>query len=153
MARGQGECHEEVQEGAFCYSLGDPVAWIQEGGEACSSPDRVLAGADVAGGKVVEEESQAFPHRLQKEPGCVQGGSFDVKGGDDEVYRVHVGDGVLEMASCGDRPGMAPPRLAGMLGSRWRQMRRRRTVQTIWTSVTVQTMGRQLSGLAQSRFL
>ena len=35
------------------------------------------------------------------------------------------------MASCGDRPGMAPQRLAGMWGSRWGQMRRRRTVQTI----------------------
>ena len=28
---GQGECHEEVQIGAFCSSLGDPAAWLQEG--------------------------------------------------------------------------------------------------------------------------
>ena len=48
-----------------------------------------------------------------------------------------------KMASCGDRPGTAPQRLAGMLGSRWGRMRRRRTVQTILTSVTAQTMGRQ----------
>ena len=33
---GQGERHEKVQEGAFCSSLGDPAAWLQEGGEACS---------------------------------------------------------------------------------------------------------------------
>ena len=44
---------------------------------------------------------------------------------------------------------MAPQRLAGMWGSRWGRMRRRRTVQTILTPVTAQTMGRQLSGLAQ----
>ena len=54
---GQGERHEKVQEGAFCSSLGDPAAWLQEGGEACSSADRVFAGADVAGGKVVEGEA------------------------------------------------------------------------------------------------
>ena len=93
---GQGDCHKEVQEGAFCSSLGDPAVWLQERGEACSSSDRVLAGADAARGEVVEGEAQAFPHRLQKEPGSVREGSFDVEGGDDEVYRVHVGDGVLE---------------------------------------------------------
>ena len=54
------------------------------------------------------------------------------------------------MASCGDRRGMAPQRLAGMWGSRWGRMRRRRMVQTILTSVTAHTMGRQLSGFAQS---
>ena len=91
---GKGERHVEVQEGAFCSPLGDPAAWLQEGGEACSSADRVFAGADVARGEVVEREAQAFPHRLQKEPGGVQGGSFDVEGGDDEIYRVQVGDGV-----------------------------------------------------------
>ena len=53
----QGERHEEVQEGAFCSSLGDPAAWLQKEGEACSSVDRVFAGADVAGGEVVEGES------------------------------------------------------------------------------------------------
>ena len=58
-----------------------------------------------------------------------------------------------KMASCGDRPGMAPQRLAGMWGSRWGRMRRRRMVQTILTSVTPQTLGRQLSGLTQSPFL
>ena len=42
---------------------------------------------------------------------------------------------------------MAPQRLAGMWGSRWGRMRRRRMVQTILTSVTAQTMGRQLSGV------
>ena len=54
---GQGERHEKVQEGAFCSSLGDPAAWLQEGGEACSSADCVFAGADVAGGEVVEGEA------------------------------------------------------------------------------------------------
>ena len=69
----------------------------------------------VAGGEVVEGEAQALPHRLQKELGCVREGSFDVEGGDDEVYRVHVGDGVLEEDGLvGDLPGMAPQRLAGM---------------------------------------
>ena len=92
---GQGECHEEVQEGAFRSSLGDPAAWFQEGPEACSSADCVLAGAVVAGGGVVEGEAHAFPHRLQKEPGSVEEGSLDVEGGNDEVHRVHVGDGVL----------------------------------------------------------
>ena len=58
-----------------------------------------------------------------------------------------------KMASCGDRPGMALQRLAGMWGSRWGQMRRRRTGQTILTSLTAQTMGRQFSGLAQSTLL
>ena len=58
-----------------------------------------------------------------------------------------------KMASCGDRPGMAPQRLAGMWDSRWGRMQRRRMVQTIFTSVTAQTMGRQLSGFAQSPFL
>ena len=57
------------------------------------------------------------------------------------------------MASCGDRPGMAPQKLAGMWGSRWGRMRRRRMVQSIFTSVTAQTMGRQLSGWAQSPYL
>ena len=53
----QGERHEEVEEGAFCSSLGDPAAWFQEGGEACSSADRVFAGADSAGGEVVGGEA------------------------------------------------------------------------------------------------
>ena len=57
------------------------------------------------------------------------------------------------MASFGDRPAMAPQRLAGMWGSKWGQMRRKTTVQTILTSVTAETMGRQLSGWAQSPFL
>ena len=58
-----------------------------------------------------------------------------------------------KMASCGDRPGMASQRLAGMWGSRWGRMRRRRMVQMILISVTAQTMGCQLFGFAQSRFL
>ena len=58
-----------------------------------------------------------------------------------------------KMASCGDRPGMAPQRLAGMWGSGWGRTRRRRMVQTILTSVTAKTMAPQLSGLAQSLFL
>ena len=58
-----------------------------------------------------------------------------------------------KMASCGDRPGIAPQILAGMWGSRLGRMRRRRMVQTILTSVTAQTMGRWLSALAQPLFL
>ena len=54
---GQGQRHEKVQEGAFCSSLGDPAAWLQEGGEAFSSADRLFAGADVAGGEVVVGEA------------------------------------------------------------------------------------------------
>ena len=37
-----------------------------------------------------------FPYRFQKEPGGVWEGSLDIEGGDNEVHRVHVGDGVLE---------------------------------------------------------
>ena len=58
-----------------------------------------------------------------------------------------------KMASCGDRPQIAPQRPAGMWGSSWGRMRRRRMVQTILTSVTAQTLGCQMSGLAQSPFL
>ena len=58
-----------------------------------------------------------------------------------------------KMALCGDRPWMGPQRLVGMWGSGWGRMRRRRTVQTILTSETAQTTGRQWSGLAQSPFL
>ena len=54
---GQGGRHEKVQEGAFCSLFGDPAALLQEGGETCSSADRVFAGADVAGGEVVEGEA------------------------------------------------------------------------------------------------
>ena len=54
---GQGERHEKVQEGAPCSSSGDPAAWLQEGVGARSSADRVFAGADVAGGEVVEGEA------------------------------------------------------------------------------------------------
>ena len=58
-----------------------------------------------------------------------------------------------KMAWCVDQPGIAPQRLVGMWQSRWGQMRRRRMVHTIFTSVTAHTMGRQVSGLAQSPFL
>ena len=110
---GQGERHEEVQEGTFCSSFGDPAAWLQEGGEACSCADRLFAGADVAGGEVVEGESQAFPHCLQKEPGGVREGSFDVEGGDGEVYGVHVGDSVLEEDGLVWGPAWDGPQEAG----------------------------------------
>ena len=49
-----------------------------------------------------------------------------------------------KMAWCGDQPGIAPQRLAGMP---------ERTVRTILNSMTAHTMGRQLSGLAQFPFL
>ena len=58
-----------------------------------------------------------------------------------------------KMASCGDRHGIAPQRLAGMWASSWGRMQRRRMVQTILTSVTAQAMGRQLSGSPKSPFL
>ena len=58
-----------------------------------------------------------------------------------------------KMALSGDQPGKAPQRLAGVWGSRWGRMRRRRMVQTILTSVTAHTMGHQLSGLDQYPFL
>ena len=58
-----------------------------------------------------------------------------------------------KMASCGDEPRVTTQRLAGMWRSRWGRTRRRRTVQRILTSVTAHTMGRQLSGLAQSSFM
>ena len=93
---GQGECHEELQEGTLRSSLGDPAAWLQEGGNARSGADRVPAGADVLGGEVVEGEALPFPNCFQQEPGRVQEGSLDVEGGDAEVHWVHVGGGVLE---------------------------------------------------------
>ena len=58
-----------------------------------------------------------------------------------------------KMASCADLPGIAPQRLAGMWETRWWQIFRRMMVQTILTSITAHTMGRQLSGSAQSPFL
>ena len=54
---GHGERRGRVQEGALCSYLGDPAAWLQEGVGACSSADPVFAGADVAGGEVVEGEA------------------------------------------------------------------------------------------------
>ena len=128
--------------------LENPNAWLPEGAEARSGADCVFAAADVVGGEVVEGEAHAFPYHFQKEQGGVREGSSDVEGGNDEVDRVSW----RKMASCGNRPGIAPQRLAGMLGSRWGRMRRRRMVQIILSSVTAQTVGRQLSGLAQSPF-
>ena len=55
-------------------------------------------------------------------------------------------------ASCGDLPGMAPQRLAGMWGSRWGRMRRGMMVQTILTSVTAQTLGACCPGLPSPLF-
>ena len=88
-------CHEEVQERPFCPSLGDSAAWLQEGREARSGADRVLAGTDVLGGEVVEGEAEAFSDRFQMEPGGVRKGFLEVEGGDVEVHWVHVGGGVL----------------------------------------------------------
>ena len=76
--------------------MGDPAAWIQEGGEARSGADSVLVAADVVGGEVVEGEPQEFPESLQKEPEGVREGSLDVEEGEDEVHLAPVGDGVLE---------------------------------------------------------
>ena len=55
--------------------------------------------------------------------------------------------------SCRDRPRIALQRLADMWGSRWGRRRRRRVVQTILSSVTAQTVGRHLSGMAHGPFL
>ena len=41
-------------------------------------------------------KDQPLCSSYKKQPGGVWEGSLDVEGGDDEVYRVHVGDGVLE---------------------------------------------------------
>ena len=113
----QGEFHEEVQEGAFCSSNGNPAAWLKEGGEACSGTDCVFAVADVAGGKVVEREAHALPDRLQREPGGVREGSLDVEGGNDEVYQVHVGDRVLEENGLVWGPARdGPPEAGGYVG-------------------------------------
>ena len=46
-----------------------------------------------------------------------------------------------------------PPEAGWYVGVQGGRMRRRRMVQTILTSVTAQTMGRHLSGFAQSPFL
>ena len=92
----QRDCHEEEQERPFRSSLGDPTAWLQKGDEARSGADCVFAGADVVRGVVVDGEAHAFPDCFQKELGGVLEGYLDVEGGDDEVHRVHVGDGVRE---------------------------------------------------------
>ena len=92
----QGQCHEEVQQGAFCSPLVDPAARLQEGAAARCSADSVVAAGDVFGGELVEGEAQAFPHCLQEKPGGVREGSIDVEGGDHEVHRVHVGNAVLK---------------------------------------------------------
>ena len=92
--KGQGKCQEEVQEGPPRSSLGDSAPWLQEGVEACSCADCVLARADVVGGEVVKAEAQGFADRFEKESGGVRQGSPDVKGGDEEVHWVHE-DGLL----------------------------------------------------------
>ena len=97
--------------------MGDPAAWLQEGGQACSGADCVPACADVAGGKVVEGEADAFPHGLRREPGGVREGALDVEGGNDEVYRVHVGDGALEEDGLVWGPAWdGPPEAGGYMG-------------------------------------
>ena len=98
-------------------SLGDPAAWLQEGSEACSSADCVLAGANLAGSEVGEGEANVFPHRLQKEPGGVREGSLDMEGGDDVAYWVLVGDGVLEEDGLVWGPARdGPPEAGGYVG-------------------------------------
>ena len=115
--RGLEECHEEVQEGAFRSSLGDPAAWLQEGGEACCGADCVFASRDVVGGEVVEGQAPAFPYCFQKEPGGVREGPLDVEGGDDDIHRVHVGDGVLEEDGFVWGPARdGPPNALGYVG-------------------------------------
>ena len=94
-------------------SGGYPAARIYEGGEAGSGADGVLADADVFGGEAVEGERQAFPDCFQEEPGGVREGSLDIKGGDDEVERIHVGDGVLEEDGLVWRPARDSPPEAG----------------------------------------
>ena len=84
------------RKGPPAPTLGDPAAWLREGREARSGADRVLAGADVLWGEVVEGEAQMFPDFFHKELGGVLEGSPDVDGGNDEVHWVHVGGGVLE---------------------------------------------------------
>ena len=102
---------------------------------------RYVPTSEFVGGEVVEGEAHAFPYRFQKEAMMRSTGSMSAM--------VSWG----KMALCVDRPGIAPQRLAGTWGSRWGPMRRRRMVQTILTSLTAHTMGRQLSGLVQSPFL
>ena len=46
-----------------------------------------------------------------------------------------------KMASCGDLPRVASQRVARIWGSRWGRTRRKRIVQTIFTSVTAHAMG------------
>ena len=76
------------------------------------------------------------------------------RGRDDEVHRVNIGDGVLEEDGLmWELPRIAPQRLVAMWGSRWGRTGRWGMVQTIFTSVTAQTMGHQLSWTAQSPLL
>ena len=53
-------------------------------------------GADLFGDEVVEGEAQAFPDRFKEEGGGFQKVCFDFESDNDEVYRVHVGDGILK---------------------------------------------------------
>ena len=55
--RGPGGASLEGTGRGPLLPLGEPAAWLKEGGEACSSADRVFAGSDVAGGEVVEGEA------------------------------------------------------------------------------------------------
>ena len=58
-----------------------------------------------------------FPYSFQKEPGGVWEGSLDVEGGDDEVHRGHVGNGVLEEDGFVWIPARdGPPEAGGYVG-------------------------------------
>ena len=58
-----------------------------------------------------------FPYGFQEEPRGAWEGSLDVEGGNDEVYRVHAGDGVLEEDGLVWGPARdGPPEAGGYVG-------------------------------------
>ena len=62
-------------------------------------------------------EAHAFPYCFEKEPRGGWEGSLDVEEGDDEVHRVHVGDGVLEKDGFMWGPARdGPPEAGGYVG-------------------------------------
>ena len=116
---GQGERHEEVQEGPLRFSLGDPTAWLQEGAEALAGADCVFAGAAVVGGEVLEGGGHGVSMSLPKRTQGVSGKAPLMTLREAMMWSTGSMSAIMswtKMASCVDRPRIPPQELAGMGG-------------------------------------
>ena len=84
--------------------LQERSATTQRLDEACSGADCVFAGADVVGGEVVEGEAQAFPTASKRSQGVFGKTPLTSR---EAMMRLALVSW-RKMASCADRPGMAP---------------------------------------------